>query len=129
MVKRVSLCYDKCLSRTRPNYFFLVGSDSKPITHHHNHRYDKANNKNPGQRVKKLQFEDFEWYENSARIENDDVPRRVHTRRQLEPLSKSDLGPGNEDAETHDTMDDFVVAVPHSQPSCCHGRKQTYRTR
>ncbi|KAL2286195.1 hypothetical protein FJTKL_07018 [Diaporthe vaccinii] len=37
------------------------GSDSKPITHHHNHRYDKANNKNPGQRVKKLQFEDFEW--------------------------------------------------------------------
>lgn len=37
------------------------GSDSRPITHHHNHRYDKANNKNPGQRVKKLQFEDFEW--------------------------------------------------------------------
>ncbi|KUI68548.1 Regulator of nonsense transcripts 2 [Cytospora mali] len=36
------------------------GHDSKPIAHHHNHRFDKVN-KSTGQRVKKLQFEDFEW--------------------------------------------------------------------
>lgn len=120
----------KCLATTRSNQFSPPGSDSRPITHHHNHRYDKANNKNPGQRVKKLQFEDFEWYENSAHVEQlDSIPRRVHGRRPIERLSKSDLGPVNEDAETHDTMDDFVVAIPHSRPSRCHWHKQTYRTR
>lgn len=80
--------------------------------------------------MKKLQFEDFEWYENFACVEElDDVPGRVETRRRQERLSKSDMGLAIEIAETHDTMDDFAVAIPHSRPSRCHRRKQTYRTR
>lgn len=113
----------------------FIGQDSKPITHHHNHRFDKVN-KNTGQRVKKLQFEDFEWYENPKPTEQVDIPGHVEgdrrqPKRQTQPkrLSRSEQGHVNVDAETHDNMDGFTVAYPYSRSRRLPRRNQGYRTR
>lgn len=57
----------------------IPGHEPKPLVHHYNHKAEKPP-RGQAQRGRKLQFEDFEWYENSP-IKSSDIPGRGERRR------------------------------------------------
>lgn len=100
--------------------------DSKPISHHYNHRAEKANKGQP-QRGRKLQFEDFEWYGHFA-CDNqfNEIPGKVEGRWQPKQLSKQDNANEDHEPSKHNNLVDTGYLHPrHHRRS---RRNQEYRS-
>lgn len=105
--------------------------EAKPISHHHNHRLEKPN-KSQAQRGRKLQFEDFEWYEHSKHEnKSEDVPGRVEGRRLPKRLSETERRYNrlNTQGNSQEDMDDFTMSSLPSRPPRRPRRIPGYRPR
>ena len=74
-----------------PNSNIHAGSNSgndKPTSHHHN-RQDKPSRDRGGQRVRKLQLSDVDWYGKSHRAENQPRAAKVDNSPQSEVVDAS----------------------------------------
>lgn len=104
--------------------------DTKPISHHYNHRAEKANKGQP-QRGRKLQFEDFEWYEDSTHDGKfNGVPGKVEMRRQPKRLSNQEQRRDNaiDNAEPSHYGEPVVTGHLHSRHHRRSRRNQEYRS-
>lgn len=94
MIRRVRRHNIKYLGK-RCSLTFGTVHETKPIAHHYNHRAEKPNKGQP-QRGRKLQFEDFEWYERYAREDQfDGIPGKVEGRREHQRLLTQEQRLGN----------------------------------
>ncbi|CAN8103122.1 unnamed protein product [Discula destructiva] len=91
--------------------------EPKPIAHHHNHKTEKPP-KGQAQRGRKLQLEDFEWYESHPTNVASVIPGKSEGRRLPKRLSEPDRRQGqtNADADACFKEEIEAQAVSHSRP-------------
>lgn len=100
-------------------------NDPKPVAHHYNHKTEKPA-KGQAQRGRKLQFEDFEWYEKNSAIDSTVIPGKSQGRRPPKRLeaprqAMTDADDGEEEGS--------FWSRPHSRPNRFPRRSQGSRPR
>lgn len=113
---------------------FRSGHEPKPIAHHYNHKVDKPP-KGQAQRGRRLQVEDFEWYEKRPATNFNAVPGKSEGRRLpkrlLQPGSRQEQASADADADLCNDFrsQDVSWSSPHSRPSRFPRRNQGVRSK
>lgn len=109
----------------------IIAHEPKPLVHHYNHKAEKPP-RGQAQRGRKLQFEDFEWYENPANLSGD-IPGKGEGRRLPKRLSKAARRQGQVIADVDSCEagepDEIPVSRPHPRFHPRPRRNQGFRSR